>query len=132
MRDLRNILLAGLLPKLETVTGLKAYVRLPEKSATPPYIFVSEIYQSEDGPKTGFTYNIECKINIVYNDIKSNIQLYSKMDNVLSFVNNRKPFEITGFEIQACELISSFDEQSENPNGTTDSTGMIRLNFKIK
>lgn len=131
MRDLRNILLKGLVPKLATATGREVCTSVDQDQAYP-YLYLSDIYQTETGPKTSYIYNLEVLIQVVHKGGHDMGPLYDDMDDVLSIVNNATP-SITldsPFVIQAATLVSSTTLTNLTETGTED-IGLIRINFLI-
>jgi hypothetical protein len=49
MKGLHKILLKALVPAIATATGRSVYTRAPKDSAAYPYVYISDIYQEEDG-----------------------------------------------------------------------------------
>jgi len=65
-----------------------------------PYIYLGEVYQTEDGPKNWYRYSVEILIHVVYKDVTSLNDLYTSQNSVLGILNNPKPFTLTNnFEI---------------------------------
>lgn len=134
MKDVRNILLTGLVPALATATGLNVYTRIPKAAnVTYPYVYISDIYQEEIGSKTEFVYQLDVLVQIVYQDVDSLTGLFGKMDNVLSIINNGvAPFALTSpYKIEECSLNSSTTTEFQTDTGT-QNVGLIRILFTIK
>jgi len=134
MKDLRSILLTGLVPALATATGLNVYTRIPKAAnVTYPYVYIAEIYQEEIGSKTEFVYQLDVLVQVVYHDVDSLVGLFGKIDNVLSIAKNGvAPFSLTSpYAIEECSLIQSTTTELETDTGV-QNIGLIRLNFTIK
>lgn len=134
MKDVRSILLTGLVPALATATGLNVYTRIPKAAGvTYPYIYIAEIYQEEFGSKTEYIYDLDVAVQVVYQDTDSLVGLFGKMDSVLSIVKNGvSPFALTSpYSIVECNLNSSTTTEFQTETGT-QNVGLIRLNFTIK
>jgi len=63
MKDLRTILMTPLFAALTAVTGRKVFTKMSQGSEYP-YIFISDFYQKESGPKGYFMYDVELLIFI--------------------------------------------------------------------
>lgn len=133
MKDIRNILLTALVPALATATGRNVYTRMPKAiNAVYPYIYISDIYQEEIGPKTSYIYRLDVLIQIIYQDVDSLTGLFADMNNVLSIVNNAVPFALTSpHKVMSCELNNSTTTEFQTETGT-QNVGLIRLLFNIE
>lgn len=134
MKDLRQILLTGLVPAIATATGKSCYTRMPKAAgATYPYIYISDIYQDEDGSKTSYRYKLDVLIQVIYQDVTSLTALFADMNNILSIVKNGvAPFALTGGHvIEGCELISSTTTEFQTDTGT-QNVGLVRVLFTIE
>lgn len=133
MKDIRNILLTALVPALATETGKNVYTRMPKAiGSVYPYIYISDIYQEEVGPKTSYIYRLDVLIQIIYQDVDSLTGLFADMDNVLSIVNNGSPFALTApHKVMSCELNNSTTTEFQTETGT-QNVGLIRLLFNIE
>jgi hypothetical protein len=134
MKDLRQILLTGLIPAIKTATGKDAYSRIPKATGiTYPYIYVSDIYQEEFGSKTGYRYRLDVLIQVIYQDVTTLTGLFTDMDNILGLVKNGvTPFALSGgYKVSECNLNSSTTTEFQTETGT-QSVGIIRLLFTIE
>lgn len=96
-----------------------------------PYIYIGDVYQTENGPKPQYFYSVELLIQVVYKDITDLADLYTTQNAVLGIFNNPKPFTLTGnFEIMDNNLINSNDAEVKIDTGTLN-IGLIRMNFDI-
>lgn len=133
MKDIRNILLTALMPSLATATGRNVYTRMPKAAAISyPYIYISDIYQEEVGPKTSYIYRLDVLIQVVYQDIDDLGALFTDMNNVLSIVNNGPILSLTSpHKVIDCTLNSSTTTEFQTDTGT-QNVGLIRLLFNIE
>lgn len=131
MKDVVKPLLKALTVVLDNATGLTSYTRIPKQEyLSYPYIYISDIYQQENGPKTGYRYSVDLLVRIIYKDVDSLIPLLDKKNKVLELINNASPFAIEGFKIESCELQNSFSSESYTDTGV-ESIENIRLIFDI-
>ena len=130
MKDLRQILYTALVAKLVELTGRQVFTKMP-KERTFPYIFLSDFYQKESGPKDSYHYDVELLIQIRHIGLTSLKPLFDDMDSVMSMITNGSPFALTGgYKIEQCTLISSNDTEILTDTGT-ENIGLIRINFLI-
>lgn len=133
MKDIRKILLTALVPALATATGKNVYTRMPKAiGAVYPYIYISDIYMTEDGSKTSDVFDYDVLVQVIYQDSDSLIPLYDDMDKVVSIINHSTPFALSGgYKINKIELGSSNETEFKTETGT-QNVGLIRLLFNIE
>lgn len=132
MRDCRKQLVKGLVTAINNVlSGISVYTIVP-KNVTYPYIYISDIYQNESGPKTSYFYDYDVLVQVVYKDLTSKTNIYNSVNSILSIINNGTPFTLTdNFKIYSCELLSNNDTQILTDTGILD-VGLIRIGFLIE
>lgn len=133
MKDIRATLIKALLPAIKTATGKDAYTRIPKAAAvTYPYIYISDIYQEENGPKTKPQYLLDVLIQVVYQDVNNLTALFTDMDNLLSIINNDVPFALDSpYKILECRLNNSATTEIETTTGV-QNIGMVRVWFDVE
>jgi hypothetical protein len=137
MRDVRKQLIKGLIGAINTkIPGRTVYTQIPKGDysdpITYPYIWISDIFQDEDGPKNGYMYNLDVLVQIVYSNASSLIPLWDDQDKVLQIIDNGNKFALDdGFEIMDMTLISS-DSDEELTNTEKLNIGLVRINFMIE
>jgi hypothetical protein len=133
MKDIRAILLAPLLTAINTATGKTCHTRQPkEANIGYPYIYISEFYLSEVGPKTNNEYQADVAVQVCYMDATSLVDMYNDMDDIAGLINHDKPFALaSGYEILSCELNNSSTSEFQTETGTLN-IGLIRMIFNIK
>ena len=130
MKDLRTILFAPLVEALQTATGIGVYTVVPSDVAFP-YIYISDFYQKESGPKDSYDYDVELLIQIRYKGLTSIKPLADTMDSIMSLLNNGSPFDLEEpYKIEQCLLISNTDTVILTETGP-ENIGLIRINFLI-
>ena len=133
MRDARKQLVTALITDIKTrIPGSRVYTKLPKKLAYP-YIYISEIYQDEDGPKNSYQYNYDVLIQVVYKNASDPSDRYDNQNAIMGMVDNASGFALTDdFSIMKTSLISN----SESTDIKTDSgildIGLVRLDFLIQ
>lgn len=135
MNNVSFILTTALATALRTVTGRTVYqdnnIQL-DKTLMFPHIAISDVFITEDGPKTSLHYRAEVLLEVVHKQISSMAVLHSDINNVLSIVNNGVPFALESpFEIMDCTLNNVATTKATNERGLMD-IGLIRLIFRIK
>jgi len=134
MKDVRNILLTALVPALKLATGRNVYTRIPKAAnVVYPYIYVSDIYQSEFGPKTNYQYELDVLVQVVYQDVEDLGVMFTDIDNVLSIVNNGANLLALAspYKVMSCELGSSTTTEFQTETGT-ENVGLIRILYNIE
>lgn len=74
------------IPKLVELAGRQVFTKMP-KERTFPYIFLSDFYQKESGPKDSYQYDVELLIQIRHILGLSLKPLLDDMDNVIRHDN---------------------------------------------
>lgn len=133
MKDIRAILIAPLITAINSATSKTCYTRLPkEANKTYPYIYISEFYQTEVGPKTNNEYQADVAIQVCYMDASSLSEMFNDMDDICGIINHGSPFALaSGYEILSCELSNSSTAEFQTETGTLN-VGLIRMIFNIK
>ena len=137
MKDVRKQLSIGLITAINAKsTGLTVYTKIPKGDAlnpiSYPFIYISEIYDYEDGPKNQFMYQYEVVLEVVYKDLNSKIAMWTTVDKIKQTINNNSPFTLTdNFKIMESTLIST-EETETLINSQEVSTTIIRMNFQIE
>ena len=96
-----------------------------------PYIYIGEVYQTEDGPKNFYRYNVELLIHVVYKDVTDLADLYTSQNAVLGLIKAGKSLTLTNnFEIIDTYLMSSNDIEVQVDSGILN-VGLIRVRYDI-
>jgi len=134
MKDVRNILLTALVPALKTATGKNVYTRIPKAANVAyPYIYISDIYQSESGSKTSYKYELDVLVQVCHLDLEDLSALFTDIDNVLSLINNGANLLALAnpYKVMSCELGSSTTTEFQTETGT-ENVGLIRMLYNIE
>lgn len=137
MKNCKVQLLTALVAAIKTaLPTFKVRTKLndfdPSDNTAYPYIYISDVYQTENGPKDQYFYSVELLIQIVYKDVTDLGDLYATQNAVLGIFTHPKPFTLTGnFEIMENNLINSNDAEVKIDTGTLN-IGLIRMNFDIQ
>lgn len=132
MKGLHKILLKALVPAIATATGRTVYTRAPKDTAAYPYIYISDIYQEEDGPKNSYQYKIDLLVQVLHKDQTSLDAFYDDIDDVLSIINNAVPFALDSpYTVMDCRLNNTSTTEFMSEVGVINA-GLIRVLFRIK
>lgn len=136
MRDCKSELLTALVAALKAaLTGFTVRTKMIDADTATnsayPYIYISDVYQSEVGPKNYNAYDVELLINVVYKDVIDLGALYTTQNSVLGLFKVPKSLTLTNnFEVQETVLINSNDIEVKVETGTLN-IGLIRMRFTI-
>lgn len=97
-----------------------------------PYIYISDLYQLENGPKNYHSYEVEVLIQVVYKDQTSLSDLYDSQNSVLGLFKIPESLILTNnFVVQETVLLNSTDTEIKIDTGTLN-IGLIRMRFTIE
>jgi hypothetical protein len=132
MNDCRTELVTALITAINAqATGLTVYTKVP-KSVTYPYLYLTEIIDTEDGSKQQFMYSYDVSLELVYKDLTDKTAMWSAVDKVKGIINNKEPFAMSGgFKIMAMTLIDTTEAEDLLNSQEVDTT-TIRVNFEIE
>lgn len=132
-KELLTALVAAIKAALPTIPVTTKRIDSDTSDVTAyPYIYIGDVYQTENGPKPFYIYEIELLIQIVYKNQSSLTDLYATQNIVLGIFNHPKPFSLTGnFEIMENFLVNSNDTEIQSETGTLN-VGLIRMRFMIE
>jgi len=132
MKDCRTSLVTALITAIDTQsTGLTVYTKVP-KSVSYPYIYITEIIDTEDGPKNIYIYNYDVSLELVYKDLTDKSAMWAAVDLIKQIITNRTPFALTGgFYIMQATLIDTTEAEDLLNSQEVDTT-TIRVNFMIE
>ena len=132
MKDGRTSLITGLKAAIDAKsTGLTFYTKVP-KSASYPFIYVTDIYDIEDGNKKQFMYQYELTVQVVYKDLTDKSAMWAAVNSIKEIIVKGSPFSISGgFNIMEMTLIDT-DETTALIDSQEVDTTIIRMNFQIE
>jgi len=132
MRDCKTELITGLKTAIDAKsTGLTFYTKVP-KGISYPFIYATDIFDIEDGPKNQFMYQYEVSLEVVYKDLTDKTAMWSTVNSIKEIINNCVPFSIGGnFNIMSMTLIETTEGEDLIDSQEVDTT-IIRVNFKIE
>ena len=132
MKDCRTSLVTALITAIDKQsTGLTVYTKVP-KSVSYPYIYITEIIDTEDGPKNIYIYNYDVSLELVYKDLTDKSAMWIAVDLIKQIITNRTPFTLTGgFYIMQATLIDTTEAEDLLNSQEVDTT-TIRVNFMIE
>lgn len=137
MRNCKRELLTALVAKLKlamptmTIRTKINDFDISDNSAYP-YVYISDLYQLENGPKNYHSYELEVLIQVVYKDQTSLIDLYNSQNSVLGLFEIPESLILTNnFKVQETVLLSSTDTEIKIDTGTLN-IGLIRVRYTIE
>lgn len=132
MKDVRTSLVTALITAINAkATGATVYTKVP-KGVVYPYIYLTNIVDSEDGGKNQFMYSYDLDIEVVYKDLTEKTAMWETVDSIKEIINNCEPFALTGgFKINSIELIDT-DETEDLVDSQEVDVTTIRVNFDIE
>lgn len=133
MTDCREIVLKALFTALGTATGRTIYTKIPKQAAPIyPYIHISDVFEEEEGTKTGYQYKFQILIEVCHKDELSDKSLFDDMSAVCGLINNGVPFALSGgFAIMDMRLVSSTQIEVLTDTGIVD-VGAIRIVLRVE
>ena len=132
MRDVRTELVTAFITAINAkATGLTVYTKVP-KGVNYPFIYLTEITDSENGSKQQYMYSYDVTLEVVYANITDKTAMWSTVDKIKQIINNCEPFALTGnFKINAMTLIETIEREDLLDSQDVDVTE-IRVNFDIE
>ena len=137
MKDCRKQLVKALITAINSVSdGVKVYTKVPKGDAGNqvvfPYIYITEITDTEDGPKNKFHYSYSVSIEIVYAALFDKVAIWEMANKIKGLFNICKPFEMEdSFEIMQAAIEGS--NEREDLMGSTDVDVLtVRILFLIE
>lgn len=137
MRNCKKEILTALVSAMKTaLTGMTIRTKINDfdmsDNSAYPYIYISDLYQLENGPKNYHGYEIEVLIQIIYKDQTSLNNLYTSQNSVLGLFKIPQSLTLTNnFKVQETVLLSSTDTEIKIDTGTLN-IGLIRMRFTIE
>ena len=105
---------------------------VPQKEDTVyPYIWLSQPFMIENGPKGKYIYEIEILIQVIHKDLASLTPLLTQMQAIHEILNNGAAFAVSGYTMLAAELVNTNQTVEMLDTGRLD-IGLIRCKFELK
>ena len=137
MKDARKQIVKALIDAIAVkIPGITCFTIKPKVvdggNASYPYIYISDIYQLENGQKTNFMYNYEVLIQIVHKELNTKLNLYSQMSEVVAIIANKRDISLgTEFNLMQIRLVSSSESEILTDTGTLH-LGLVRFSLDIE
>jgi hypothetical protein len=112
------------------IAGRNVYT-VPPKSLSYPYIWLSQPFTTEVGPKGKFIYRVEILIQVIHKDISSLTPLLSDMQKVHEIINNGADLAVTGYTVIEVNLLST-NRTEELTDAMRLDIGLIRIQIDLK
>lgn len=116
-------IMTGLSSAIATKIPGRTVTEIPTKDLAYPYIWLSQPFVQEIGPKPYFMYEVEILLQIVHKNLDKMTNLQTDMNSVLDIIKNGSDITATGYTVIAVELISA--------NQTTEMTDSGRLEIGL-
>ena len=118
MRDARKEIVGAWITAINTaIPTRKVFTVVPKAEinggTNPPneYIYISDIYQEENGTKRRFMYSYELLIQVVYNDIVEKLTMWADVNAILGIITNQRDLVLgNDFDLMQIQLLSSTEE----------------------
>ena len=105
---------------------------VPQKEDTTyPYIWLSQPFMVENGPKGKYIYEIEILIQVIHKDLASLTPLLTQMQGIHEIINNGAAFAVAGYTMLSAELVNTNQTVEMLDTGRLD-IGLIRCKFELK
>lgn len=137
MRNCKKEILTALIAKLKTaMPTMKVRTKINDFNISDntayPYVYVSDLYQTEIGPKNYHAYDVDVLIQIVYKDLTSLGNLYDAQNSVLGLFKIPESLTLTNnFTVQETILLSSTETEIQVDTGTLN-IGLIRIKYTVE
>ena len=126
-----SALLTGLRSSIVAKISGRNVVTVPNKSMSYPYIWLSQPYMVENGPKGRFIYSVEILIQVIHKDLSDLSALLSDMQKVHEIINNGADISVSGYTVIVTELINTNQTVEMTDSGRLD-IGLIRVKVDLK
>ena len=138
MKDCRKELIKALITALKTALGtsIKIYTKVPKGDFSNPvafpFVYITDIEDSEDGTKSQFIYDYRLTIEIVYSGLSDKAVIWETANKVKGIFNNCVPFAL-GDDLQIMKTEMTGTSESEDLIGSME-VDVIRVgvNFTIE
>jgi hypothetical protein len=124
-------LMTGLRSAIVTKISGRTVSTVPAKSDQYPYIWLSQPYMIENGPKGRFIYEIEVLIQVIHREQTSLSNFLSDMQKVHEIINNGSDITVSGYTVISTELVNTNQTVELDAIGRLD-IGLIRAKFELK
>lgn len=124
-------LLTGLRTAIVGKISGRTVATVPAKTDQYPYIWLSQPYMVENGPKGRFIYEIELLIQVIHREQTSLNNLLSDMEKVHEIINNGADISVSGYTVISTELVNTNQTVELDSIGRLD-IGLIRVKFELK
>jgi len=137
MRDCRKNIITKLIPAIqEKLTGYEVRTKINKphtgEKIAYPYVYISDIYQDEEGYKTFPIYSVDLLIQVVYKDLTDLSDLWDDQNAIAEIIQNKRDLTLTdNFELMSMELGQISETEIETDTGILN-IGLVRMIFKVE
>lgn len=130
MNDPRAAIIKALVVAVKNATGLGCYTRIPKQTngqTVYPFVYLSDMYLEEDGPKRDYHYSVTPVLQLQYKDQTDLSTFYEKMAAIMGIINNNDSLTLSApFKVEEMKLESSTTTEFEDESGIVN-VGVIRI-----
>lgn len=131
MKYPENAILTSLRTAIVTkITGRNVYT-VPPKSLVYPYVWLSQSFTQEIGPKGKFIYRVELLIQVIHKDLSSLTPLLGDMEKIHEIINNGQDLTISGYTVIEINLLNTNRAENLSDSMRLD-IGLIRIQVDLK
>lgn len=137
MRDCRKNIVINLIPVIQAkLTGYPVRTKINKPntgdSISYPYVYISEIYQDEEGSKSFPIYSVDLLIQVVYKDLTDLSDLWDDQNAIASIIQNKRDLTLTDdFELMSIEIGQISETEIETDTGILN-IGLVRMILKVE
>ncbi len=131
MKYPENAILTSLRTAIVTkITGRNVYT-VPPKSLVYPYVWLSQPFTQEIGPKGKFIYRVELLIQVIHKDLSSLTPLLGDMEKIHEIINNGQDLTISGYTVIEINLLNTNRAENLSDSMRLD-IGLIKIQVDLK
>jgi hypothetical protein len=124
-------IITGLRSAIITKIPGRNVLTVPAKDTEYPYVYLSQPYMYENGPKSSFIYEVEMLLQVIHKDLTSIKPLLDDMQKIHEIIKNGADITVAQYKVLAVELINSTQTVELLESGRLD-IGLIRINIIVE
>ena len=137
MRDCRGNIVISLIPVIEAkLPGYPVRTKINKSntgdSVTYPYVYISDIFQTEEGSKSFPIYVVDLLIQVVHDDLTDLSSLWADQNAIAEIIQNKRDLILSNnFKLMSIELGQISETEIETDTGIMN-IGLIRMLLKVE